>query len=528
MPKATRRALLASSLAAALARPAWAADNVIRFGVSVEKPASLDPGFGIQGADNHVTRQVFDAFVDPPYGTFDLDPKTLVGEACEAWEMTPDSKTFTLTLREGMLFHKGYGEATSDDAKFTFDRLRDPAGGSQYRVFYQSVEDVVALDKRRIRITLRRPDPTFYATGLIARGALLVSRKAVEKLGQNFRRAPIGSGPFEFDAYDNERGVVLKPFADYHGAKPKVAGIEFRYVPDSTARTLGFLKGALDLIEGIRLPGWLDEVRGQAPKAAFDFTRPGSQNVIAFNLTRKPFDDIRVRRAIRFAIDRKTFEGAFGELYGDIWAVNPPEYPGAFQKNQLPDDLQYDFNPTKSKALLAEAGFPKGFSFETTISAREDYQSVMLMIQEMLRAVGIDMQLRTVDHTAYHTDNLRDGNIFGMNSETTAPVGTSLLQTYFSKANEVRKDGKGGRNYSHYGAAMPGIDDLLEKILDEPDLAKREALTREAELKILRDMPAFNPLSMHWVYARNPKLDLGFPIKASYAYFTLAKARFVG
>ena len=533
MTDATRRAVLGGALAAAAVggggRSGWAsaADNIIRFGLAVERPASLDPAVGMQGADNDVTRQIFDAFVDPPYGTFDLAPKGLVGEAAETWEMTPDSRSITIKLREGMLFHQGYGEVTSDDAKFTLDRIRDPATGSQYRVFFQSVEEVIALDKYRIRINLKRPDPTFYATGLIARGSLLVSRKAVEKLGQGFRRAPVGSGPFEFVSYDAERGTVLKPFADYHGQKPQVAGVEFRYVPDSTARSLGFLKGQLDIIEGVRLPGWLEEIRSQAPKAAFDFTRPGSQNIIAFNLTRKPFDDVRVRRAIRFAIDRKVFQGAYGDLYGDIWAINPPEYPGAFQHNQLPEDLQYDYDPAKSKRLLAEAGFPKGFTFETYISQREDYQAVMIMIQEMLRAVGIDMQLRTVDHTAYHTDNLRDQNIFGMNSETTAPVGTSLLQTYYSSASEVRKDGKGGRNYSHYGAAMPGIDDQLVRILDEADLERRQALTREAEVKILRDMPAFNALSLHWVFARNPRLDLGYKINASYAYFTLARARFL-
>ena len=294
------------------------------------------------------------------------------------------------------------------------------------------------LDKYRIRINLRRPEPTFYATALIARGTLIVSRKTVGKLGQEFRRRPVGSGPYEFVSYDSERGVVLRPFAEYHGGKPRVAGVEFRYVPDATARTLGFLKGQLDLIEGIRLPGRLDEIRTQAPKAAFEFTRPGSQNTIAFNLTRKPFDDVRVRRAIRFAIDRKVLRDAYGDLYGDIWAVNPPEYPGAFQRGQLPDDLQYDYDPARAKRLLAEAGYPNGLSFETYVSQREDYQSVMLMLQEMLRTVGIDMKLRTVDHTAYHTDNLRDQNIFPMNSETTAPVGTSLLQTYYSSASEVK------------------------------------------------------------------------------------------
>jgi peptide/nickel transport system substrate-binding protein len=440
--------------------------------------------------------------------------------------MAADARSVTLKLREGMLFHKGFGEASAEDAKFTIDRIRDPATGSQHRLAYLDVEDVVVLDKYRLRITLKRPNPTFYATGLIVRGGLLVSKKAVEQLGAGFRRNPVGTGAYEFAAIDNERGVILQPFKDFHGAKAGVGAIEFRYVADSTARTLGFLKGQLDIIEGIRLPGWIEDIRKQAPKAQFDFTRPGSQNIIAFNTTRKPFDDVRVRRAIRFAIDRNVYKEAYGELYGDIWGVNPPQYPGGFQHNQLPDDLQYDYNPAKAKALLAEAGFAKGLSFETFVSVREDFQGIMLLTQEMLRKVGVDMKIRNVDHTAYHTDNLRDQNTFPLNSETTVPVGTYLLQTYYHTAAEVRADGKGGRNYSHYGTAVPGVDAMIERVLDEPDLERRQALTREVELKILRDMPAFNALSLHWIYVRNPALDLGYKIKASYAYFTLAKAKF--
>jgi peptide/nickel transport system substrate-binding protein len=133
----TRRSVLRTGLAAAglagLPRSGWAAasDNIIRFGLAVEKPASLDPAFSIQGSDNSVTRQIYDAFVDPPYGTFDLAPEGLVGEATESWEMSKDSRSITVKLREGMLFHKGYGEATADDAKFTFERISDPASGSQ-------------------------------------------------------------------------------------------------------------------------------------------------------------------------------------------------------------------------------------------------------------------------------------------------------------------------------------------------------------------------------------------------------------
>ncbi len=528
----TRRAVLqggaALAAAAAIAGPARAADpKVIRFGLAAKQPAALDPAIGIQGEDNDVTRQIFDAVIDSPYGTFDLLPKDIVPEAAKSWEISKDSKTYTVTLRQGMLFHKGYGEVTAEDAKFTFDRLRDPATGSGYRIFYDNVDQVQVLDKYRFRISLKQPDPTFYASAMIARGALIVPRKAVEKLGARFRRAPVGSGPFEFEAFDIDRGVILKPFAQYHRGPPQVDGVEFRYVPDSTARTLGFIKGELDIIEGVRLPGWIDDIRGQAPHAEFDFTRPGSTNVVSFNMTHKPFDDVRVRKAIRYAIDRNLLKQAYGDLYGDVWGINPPEYPGAFDRQTLPAKLRYDGDPAKAKQLLAAAGFPHGFAFDNFISEREDYQAIMLMIQEMLRKVGIDMRLQTVDHTTYHTRCLHDGCVFPMNSETTAPVGSLLLQGDFSRDAVVSANGGGRSNFSHYGQVTPGIDGTLAKLLSEPDLQRREALTRDAEIQVLKDMPGWNALSLHWVFARNPRLDLGFKIKASYAYFTLWKARFV-
>jgi len=531
----TRRTAIkgAGALAAAAAlggapHKVRAADpNVIRFGLAVQHVASLDPALNVQGEDQDVTRQVYDAFIDPPYGTFDLAPKDIVCEAAASWEMSADAKTYTLTLREGMLFHKGYGEVTSDDAKFTLDRLRDPATASPYRTYYAAIDDVKIVDKYRFQVVLKQPDPTFYASALIARAALIVPRKAVEKLGAGFRRAPVGSGPFEFEAIDIDRGVILKPFEQYHRGKPQVDGVEFRYVPDSTSRTLGFIKGELDIIEGVRLPGWVGETRGQAPHALFDFTRPGSQNTVSFNMTRKPFDDIRVRKAIRYAIDRNGFKEAYGELYGDVWGINPPEYPGGFTAADLPAELRYDHDPAKAKALLAEAGFPHGFTFDAIISARDDYQGIMLIMQEMLRQSGIELRLRTVDHTTYHTECLHDACAFPMNSETNAPVGTLMLQSNYARDAVVSANGGGRLNYSHYGQVMPGIDDMLAKIMAEPDIDRRIALTRDTELQILRDMPAWNALSLHWVFARSPRLDLGFKIQASYAYFTLGFAKFV-
>ncbi len=531
----TRRQVLAGGggLAAALAlagapRAARAAkDNVVRHAVAADHVNSLDPSLIIQNADANTVRQVFDALIDPPYGTFDLTPADIVTEAAESWEISKDARVYTVKLNQGMLFHKGYGEVTSEDAKFTFDRLRDPKGNSSYQVFYDNVDDVTIIDKYRFQIRLKQPDPTFYATSMIARGAGIVCKKAVEQLGVGFRRQPIGSGPFEFVAIDPNRGVILKRFEDYHRAKAKLDGLEYRYMSDPSARTLGFLKGDLDMIEAARLPGWNDDLLRQMPKARLDATKPGSTNVIFFNMTRKPFDDVRVRKALRYAIDRTVFQQAFGILYGEVWGINPPQFPGALQHDEVPADLRYDYDPAKAKQLLAEAGFPNGFSFDNVISQREDYQSVMLMVQQMLRKVGVEMKLQTIDHTTYHSNSNKDMVALPLNSETVAPVGTQLLRK-FAKDAVVTPDGAGGKvNYSHYGQVIPGIDDILAKIADEADPDRRIRLTREAELRILADMPAWNALQLSFVTARNPRVDLGYEIKASYANFTMWKAAIV-
>src|SRR4051794_10859014 len=444
---------LAALALAGAALPARAAPgNIVRHAVSADHVNSLDPSIVIQNADANPSRQIFDAPIDPPYGTFDLTPAHMVTEAAESWEMAKDARSYTVKLREGMPFHKNYGEVTAEDAKFTFDRLRDPKGTSTYKIFYDNVDSVDQLDKYRFRITLKGPDPTFYASAMIARGTGVICKKAAEKLGAEFRRQPVGSGPYEFEAIDPSRGVILKRFEQYHRAKAKLDGLEYRYMGDPAARTLGFLKGDLDMIEAARLPGWNADLKRQMPTVKLDLTRPGSTNLIFFNLGRKPFDDIRVRKALRYAIDRNVFKQAFGDMYGDVWGLNSPEYPGGFQRDEVPAELRYDYDPAKSKALLAEAGMPNGFTFETPVSQREDYMSVMLMMQQMLRRVGINMKLQTVDHTTYHNNKNRDMNALPMNSETMAPVGTLMLQRCFAKDAVVDSAGTPGRgNFSHYG-----------------------------------------------------------------------------
>ena len=177
-----------------------------------------------------------------------------------------------------------------------------------------------------------------------------------------------------------------------------------------------------------------------------------------------------------------------------------PQFAGAVTKKELPPELQYNYDPKKAKALLAEAGHPNGVTIPCFTSQREDYAALMLMLQEQLRAAGINLDLKIIDHATMHAENRKDRNAVALYSSSFPPVPTQPFLQLLSAAAEVKADGGGAENYSHYGVAMPGIDALIEKAQDEPDFNKRIALIQEIEKQVLRDLPAaghHHPLLRH-------------------------------
>ncbi len=528
MTEFQRRTFIAGAAAAAAmpSPPAVAqAPKVVRIAMSATNVNSLDPRKTVQNADQFGCRQIYDALIDPPDGTFDLAYDHLQHELVQKLDISGDSRVWTLALKHGVQFHRGAGEMTADDVVFTYTQMLDPKFGSTQRIYLTNIDTVEAVDPYTVRFTLKQPDPTFHASGLISLIGSIVPRKAVEAAPDAFARNPVGTGAFAFDRIDTDRGIVLTAFDNYHGGRPAIDRLEIRYMADATARTLGFIKGDLDVIEGARLPGWVAQVKAQKPDAIVDATRPGSVNTMFFNLGRRPFDDVRVRQALRYAIDRKVIIEAFGGVAGPAWGINPPEFPGAFTEADIPAALRYDYDPDRAKSLLAQAGLPRGFRFPIIMTGREDYASLMLMVQEMWRQVGVDMTMNTVDHTSYHAQKARDVNAVVMNSESFSPVSTQIPLTCYSSAASVKSDGTGAGNFSHYGVlGGNGIDDLLGQALAEPTLDKRQALVRQAEVKILTDLPAFTLCTLSFIYLRNPRVKIGFDVKGGYARYRFAGA----
>jgi peptide/nickel transport system substrate-binding protein len=524
----TALSLGAAALAAPVVAPRDAAAQAapISIALAARAPTGLNPQqTGLTGGDSWAIRQIFDTLVKAEDGNFAVRPEDFRPSLAESWESSPDARSWTYRLRRGVQFHKGYGEMTSDDVRFTFARHLDRGTVTNQKALYSNVESVDAPDPYTIRFALKRPDPLFNGSVVTTISASILSRKAFEERGQRFNLDPIGTGAYQVDSVSQTEGVMLSAFDGHFAGRAVTRNLRVAFIADTTARTLAFASGQVDMIEGVRAPGWIPTMRQRAPQTIFDATAPGSFNSLHLNLTRPPLNDIRVRQAIRLAINNAQIAAAFTGMAAPMTGIIAPQFAGSVKPEELPPELRYGHDIARAKSLLAAAGFPNGVTIPCFTSQREDYAAIMLIIQEQLRAAGIALDMKIIDHATMHAENRKDRNAMTLYSSSYPPVPTQPFLQQLWAAAEVKADGSGGENYSHYGVAMPGIDALIERAQDEPDFGRRTALIQDVERQVLRDLPLLGIITLSYVIARNPRVDLGYPVRSGYAYWPLNRAR---
>ena len=513
-------AAAAASLAGIGAANAQETD-VIRIGIAAGRPRHSDPNLTTQGSDNWATEQAYEQLVRPEDGTFAVTPEGYLPTLAVSWTNSADAKTWKFKLRQGVQFHKGFGEMTSEDVVYSYTRAMKAGTNT---TILANIQAVVADGPYDVTMTLKDPDPLFLGSSVFNNHTSIVSKKAAEQMGEAFATDAVGTGPYELVKFDPNAGMFMKRHEKYWGSKAKIANVECLYIADTTARTLALLSGKIDMMEAVRAPGWVASILQRDPKLKMDMTAPGSFNTLHINLTRPPFEKLKVRQAIIHAIDRNAVAQALAPMGGVLACLQPADFPAGFKASDLPRELQYPYDPQKSKALLAEAGFPNGISFTALCSKREDYASTMLIVQEQLRLANINMELKIGDHTAYHADNRSDKNTLAMHSSSYPPIPTQLYFQQLASASEVKSDGNGGGNYSHYGTAMPGIDALLDKALKATDFKDYEKTCREIELQVLRDLPLIGLSTLSFTVARRANVNLGYEVKGGYARWRFHRA----
>jgi peptide/nickel transport system substrate-binding protein len=358
----------------------------------------LDPGFTTIVEDIDVSVNIYANLLRPgPSGQ--AEPGLAL-----SWSNTA-GRVWIFKLRSGVKFTDGT-PVDADAVAFSVNRL---APDSQFHPHGRQssigvwLGDLIVhadvVDASTVRIALKNPYallPEMLATWPVP----IVSPTAVRKLGDQFALQPVGSGPYRLGEWVKGDHITLVANPEYWGGAPPIDRAIFKVVPDTSSRLLELKRGSGDFLEGMT-PDQRDAVVSD-PNLTL-LTKPCSCiGYVAINDQKKPFDNVLVRRALNYAIDRetimRTIEGGLGVV---AQSMLPSWMPG-----YNPNVAKYPYDPAKAKALLAQAGFPSGFSTDLwTFNAERAYLPNVLQVaqrvQSDLAAVGVNAKLTVMDLSVY-------------------------------------------------------------------------------------------------------------------------------
>ena len=508
-----------------------AKEQVLDIAFDAGDAKTLDPHRAATTVDRSTVDPIFNGLIRyPPGNQVSVEP-----DLAESWNVSPDGRTWTFQLRKGVYFHpypgspSGY-EMTAEDVVYSLNRAANP-DHSSYAGEYTGVH-FKAVDPGTVQIITDKPisEPLFLAKVANYAGGFIVCRKAIEEKGDEwFKTHPVGTGPFMFESYVPQQKIVLVRNPKYFRGAPILEKVVIHYMPNVSSREFGLQTGELDVIEGMNEAMWAQKI-ATFPQVTVPTFGPCEVQFLHFNMKKKPFDDIRVRKAFSYAISRKAVAAFMGEnLAVPIYsgALAPPAYGALTEEEARKAGVVYEENIAKAKQLLAEAGFPNGFTTEAIISElATSYRKPMVAIQGQVKKAGIDLKLKVVDHSSFHSLIREDASPL-VYYACWRPNVDVFLTRFFHSASEVVSGAKPDTNFSHYGAVdangdgkIDSIDALIEKARWELDAGKQSALWKEAQVQLLKDAAMVPIIRLKYVFPMKSYVDLGHPLEFSWQTYS--------
>ncbi len=332
------------------------------------------------------------------------DLKKVPGLA-ESWTMSADGKTWTFNLRKGVKFHDGT-PFDVENVRWTIERNKK---GNFPKYGYHLVQEMETPDRHTIIFHLSKPCHSFASDMTMAFNSIR-NPAAYDKDGRAIKA--VGTGPFKLSEWVPGQQVVFVRNNDYWGGKPKLEKLIFKVIPDPETRVMALETGQIDVMFGQALaPAHLQILKSNKNIKVIEQTSTNS-SVIFFNARKAPFDDVRVRRAINYAID---LEGLVPKLLTGVAMPSRYLFSSAFKAYINPDARNYGYDPLKAKRLLAEAGWGDtdgdgimdrgGQRLEMTMTYDANNAGYRLLaepIQAQLKDVGIDVKLNKVEFGVYY------------------------------------------------------------------------------------------------------------------------------
>ena len=423
-----------------------------------ESPTYMDPMVQASIGTYRVTTQMFDRLV-----MMDNDMNLVPGLA-ESWEVIDDTTT-VFHLRQGVKFHNGE-EMTSEDVKYSLERCIANPG-----VNYKSI---TCDDDYTVTIKTSAPfNALLYRLSLDAASIIC---KSADTSAEEFNKNPVGTGPFKFVSWELGGDVVLEAFEDYWGGAPAVKRVIFRTIPEALNRTIGLETGEVDLAYDLGIT----DLESLADNASVTTLTSPSTTVwyVGMNVQKAPFDNEKVRQAVAYALDPQGYIDLVfsGEATPANYTMLPPSVDG-----YVSDCSDYSCNVEKAKELLAEAGYPDGFSTTLWCSDTQVMRDSAVVIQEQLRQVGINAEVKTLESGQFQSETGNGAHDMFIMSKSSIDPDSMLRSMYHTEAL--------GPSGNRCFWTTPEVDALIDEASTTTDTEHAMELYAEIQSKVAEAAP---------------------------------------
>ena len=452
--KETQGSAQPSTEATQSAEPVMGGDLTV--GIAQDLDDTLDPHTMVSAGTREVLFNVYEGLVKPDtHGN-------LVPAVASEYSISDTGDTFTFTLRDGVLFHNG-NTVTVKDVVYSISRAAGLETGTPLIDGFDAVASVEATDDKTVVVNLTEPNIEFLA--LLTAGIIPDGNDPTTEV--------VGTGPFKFVSRSPQENIILEKFDGYWGTAPYVDSVTYKIIDNSETLVMSLKSGAVDLVAHL--------TSAQVNELGEGFTiAEGTMNLVQavyLNNAVEPFNNIKVRQALSYALDRQGIMDFLADGRGA--AVGSSMYP-AFLKYFRPELVDYyTYDVEKAKQLLTEAGYPDGFEMDITVPSNyQPHVDTAEVIAQQLKAIGVTVNIKSVDWETW----LNDVYLGRDYQSTVIGVDASMMT---ARAMLERFTSDSGSNFTNF--SDPEYDSIFKEAVACTDDAQQVELYGELQTILTKD-----------------------------------------
>ena len=431
---------LTIALGACSGDKAGESSSQITIGIPQDIEDSLDPHKAVAAGTKEVLFNLYEGLVKPD-SSGELQPAI-----ASDYSISEDATTYTFTLREGVKFHDG-SMVTAEDVKYSIDRCADTTNGEPLVEAYSNIKSVNIVDEKTVEVVLNTADSAFLAN---------MTTAIIPASNENPDTNPIGTGPYRYVSRSPQENFVVEKFDEYWGTPANIENVTFRVCANADSIVMNLQGGSIDMFARLTTT--------QASQLGDQFdVLEGTMNLVQalyLNNAVEPFNDERVRQALCYAVDPQGIMDLISDGKGT--EIGSSMFP-AFEKYYMPElNDVYNQDYDKAKELLAEAGYPDGFSFTITVPSNyQQHIDTAQVLVEQLKNIGVTAEIELVEWETWvseaYTNRNFEATVVGVDASSL--TASALLSRFVSDAPNNFINFSNADYDAAYARAEAAVDD---------------------------------------------------------------------